>query len=135
MSKTTLILFFALVPCTVAAQSVGIGYSAPFTGGTIAADVAAPLNIPTATTSLEALRTFTIPANTFPSTTKAGFATTCITRAENNTNNKNARLYFGGIAGTQILAEASTTANQLFIQEAVCVVDSATTLACTFADA
>ena len=126
--KYALLILVLQVTSEVSAQT--IAFTPSFVGGIRAADVALEIALPTTTTSVEALRTWTIPADTFPSLIYAGFESTCLTRGENNTNNKNARLYFGGIAGTQILAEASTTANQTFLQSVRCWVDSGTTFMC-----
>jgi hypothetical protein len=124
------LVLLCLLPSVVGAQSINY-YPAAGGGGMTVADVAAPISIPTATTSLEALRSWTIPANTFPSSTYAGFVTTCYSRAAANGNSKVVRLYFGGIAGTAILTETSATSAQYFVQTATCIVDTATTFMCS----
>lgn len=117
-----------LLPVVGDGQSIN-NYPAAGAAGMVASDVVGSLSTTTSGTSEEVLRTWTIPANSFP-TANVGFFIRATWKTAANANSKTPRIRVGGIGGKVCVGGAVATSNDRILHECVCMVDASNNFTC-----
>ena len=116
----------------LSAQSINY-YPAASSGtnsGTVLSTSGVSLGLATTGTAEEVLKTWTIPANTFP-TANYGFRVYAWWNSANNANAKTPRIRLGGIGGTAICGAGIAVATERYYCDMTCLVAAAGVLECT----